>query len=555
MSMTSTMRIYLLGMVMVAVLPLLSPAQIVDEHTPQDTTWVGVGPDSVDFTAQSFEADLRRVRKIGVWLERAAGAPQVSIALVRDNGFGFPDLNFVLHASTLVAPDTAGAWVWDSTFSAVVTPNQRYWILVDGYNNLQGSGYAAVGLSNSYTDTGESMRFTTDGGTNWQQLVTRSMAIHVEGDSCSFNLVATPQQPLLCPDVPVSFGVPTGYVTYAWSDGQTAASIQVLSTGIFTVTVVDVNNCIATASVLVVNGIVPNSGLLDDYETCANDPYEFDLPPFYSAYEWSTGQTGPRDTISVSGEYWVHIVSTSGCENRDTFNLTVFPLPPVSVGAGDSLCMGDTLVVDAGPGFQTYLWSDGSNTRLDTLVATTTVWLFVSDTNGCDQRTDTVTYGFYPVPAIPIIQEFPDHLHSSLSNAYTWIMDGDTVAGQNAQDLPDPEPGLYSVIVTNLYGCSRESDTLRVEDSPVGDFVSRAISPNGDGINDQFYVEGPDRFPDMELTVFDRFGSVVYQAKPYNNLWEGTAQDGRQLPMGDYFFVLDFGTSRPTLQANLYIVR
>lgn len=542
-------------MVLLTLLPMVGWGQMVDESTPKDTTWIGVGPDSVDFVAQSFEADIKRVRKIGVWLDRVAGTGEVSMMLVRDNGFGFPDLNFVLHATPLIQPDTAGGWVWDSTFSAIVTPNQRYWIVVDGYNNLQGTGYAAVGLSNSYTDTGESMRYTTDGGTNWQQLVTRSMSIHVEGDSCTFNLNVTPQQPLLCPGVPVAISVPSGYVSYAWSDGQTAATIYVGTTGIYTVTVVDVNNCTATASALVVNGIVPTSGLLDDYETCANDPYEFDLPPFYSTYIWSTGQTGPKDTISQSGQYWVDIISTSGCQARDTFNMVVFPLPPLSIGTGDSLCFGDTLVLDPGPGFQSYLWSDNSRARLDTLTATSTVWLFVTDTNGCEQRSDTVTYGFYPVPSVPIIQELPTGLNSSLSNFYTWIMDGDTVPSENGQELPNPEPGLYSVIVTNAFGCSRQSATVQVEEVPTGDYVSRLISPNGDGVNDMFYVEGPERYPDMELIVFDRNGSQVYSAQPYQNDWDGIGSGGRQLPGGDYYFILNFGTSRETLQGNLYIAR
>ncbi|MFN8394048.1 MAG: gliding motility-associated C-terminal domain-containing protein [Bacteroidia bacterium] len=555
MSMTSIFRTYLLALVLFGLLPLASMAQVVDESTPKDTTWVGVGPDSVDFVAQSFESDIKRVRKIGVWLDRAAGTGEVSLMLVKDNGFGFPDMNFVLHASTLIQPDTAGGWVWDSTFSAVLTPFQRYWIVIDGYNNLQGSGYAEVGLSNSYTDTGESMRFSTDGGNNWQQLVTRSMAIHVEGDNCSFNLNVSPQQPLLCPGVPISFGVQSGYVSYAWSDGQTASTIYVNNTGIYTVTVVDVNNCVATASVLVVNGIVPTSGLLDDYETCANDPYEFDLPPFYSTYEWSTGQTGPKDTLTQSGQYWVHIISTSGCEVRDSFNLVVFPLPPLNIGTGDSLCAGDTVVLDAGPGFQNFLWSDNSSTQLDTLTATATVWLFVTDTNGCDQRSDTVTYGFYPVPSQPIIQELPTSLHSSLSNSYTWILDGDTIPGENAQDLPNPAPGLYSVIVTNAYGCSRESDTLRVVDAPVGDYVSRFMSPNADAYNDYFYVEGRERYPDLELIVFDRNGTELFYSKPYLNDWEGVGKGGKELPGGDYYFILNFGPSRETLQGNLYIAR
>jgi gliding motility-associated-like protein len=530
-------------------------AQTIDESTPKDTSWTGVGADSTDFVAQSFFANISRVRKFGVWLKPAAGTGEVKLALMRDNGTGSPDMNFILEESVVQMPDSNGGWVWDSTFSAVLVTGTKYWVVVDGYNNLQGTGYSTVGTSGTFTDTGEALFRSLDGGATWAAFGTQPLAVHVEGDNCTFPLTVTPQQPMLCPGTPIEVSVPSGFVSYAWSDGQTAASVFLNNVGLYSVTAVDANNCISTAAVLVVAGVQPISNLFDYYEGCQGTPMELVLPPFYAQYDWSTGATTSRDTIEDSGTYWVDMVSTTGCFGTDTFEVFMRPLPNPFVGAGDSLCTGDSVRIDAGA-FNSYTWSTAEFTREIVLTQTTTVWVEVADSFGCSVISDTVVYGFYPYPADPVLQELPTGLHSSFSNYYAWTFNGQVIPGEVGQDLANPEPGTYTVIVTNSYGCSVESDSLVVAgDTEEGDFVTEAFSPNGDGINDFFYVEGIVRYPELSLVVFDRFGGEVFRRERYNNDWFGTGKSGEILPMGDYFYVLDFGTDRESLHGNVLIGR
>ncbi len=76
--------------------------------------------------------------------------------------------------------------------------------------------------------------------------------------------------------------------------------------------------------------------------------------------------------------------------------------------------------------------------------------------------------------------------------------------------------------------------------------IPNGISPNGDGVNDEFIIPElkltPELYPNNEFIVFNRWGDVVYQAKPYNNDWTGTG-GGKDLPTGTYYFVirLDIG--------------
>ena len=72
------------------------------------------------------------------------------------------------------------------------------------------------------------------------------------------------------------------------------------------------------------------------------------------------------------------------------------------------------------------------------------------------------------------------------------------------------------------------------------------ITPNGDGVNDAFMVEGIHRFPANELTVFNRWGREVYSTENYANDWEGT-WNGQPLPDGTYFYLLTNKATGETL--------
>jgi gliding motility-associated-like protein len=93
------------------------------------------------------------------------------------------------------------------------------------------------------------------------------------------------------------------------------------------------------------------------------------------------------------------------------------------------------------------------------------------------------------------------------------------------------------------------------------DFIPSGITPNGDGINDEFIIPeiklNPELYPDNEFIVFNRWGDVVYQAKPYNNDWNGTASNsGNELPQGTYYYVvrLDIGKGK-VYQGDVTILR
>ncbi len=105
---------------------------------------------------------------------------------------------------------------------------------------------------------------------------------------------------------------------------------------------------------------------------------------------------------------------------------------------------------------------------------------------------------------------------------------------------------FYTVVVT-AGGCVEEGD-IEVDVIYQID-PTQIFSPNGDGMNDTWYVDDIDKYPNANVSVYNRLGALVYQSKGYNNEWEGRSQNGMPLPLATYYFVIDlnqFGTKAVT---------
>ena len=79
--------------------------------------------------------------------------------------------------------------------------------------------------------------------------------------------------------------------------------------------------------------------------------------------------------------------------------------------------------------------------------------------------------------------------------------------------------------------------------------VYNAVSPNDDGKNDFFRIEGIELYPENTVEIYNRWGVLVYERKGYNNLdktfkgmSEGrvTVNQSEQLPTGTYYYVLKY---------------
>ena len=82
---------------------------------------------------------------------------------------------------------------------------------------------------------------------------------------------------------------------------------------------------------------------------------------------------------------------------------------------------------------------------------------------------------------------------------------------------------------------------------------ANAITPNADGQNDTWVLEDIDAFPDALVNIYDKAGLTVYKSSGGYTAWDGTA-NGKQLPMGTYYYVIDLRDGSPIYQGTLTII-
>ncbi|MEL7220474.1 MAG: gliding motility-associated C-terminal domain-containing protein, partial [Bacteroidota bacterium] len=92
-------------------------------------------------------------------------------------------------------------------------------------------------------------------------------------------------------------------------------------------------------------------------------------------------------------------------------------------------------------------------------------------------------------------------------------------------------------------------------------FVPNTITPNDDGANDQLVFDvllfnSAEEFPDNELIIFNRWGDIIYEAKPYNNDWNGLSGDGTPVPEATYYYILRLDIGRgEIIRGDITVIR
>jgi hypothetical protein len=80
-------------------------------------------------------------------------------------------------------------------------------------------------------------------------------------------------------------------------------------------------------------------------------------------YQWSTGESTQIITVTESGNYSLTVIDGNGCAGSDDIDVVIYPLPYVDLGNDTSILAGSSLLLDAGGGHDSYLWSNDSTTQ------------------------------------------------------------------------------------------------------------------------------------------------------------------------------------------------
>jgi gliding motility-associated-like protein len=290
------------------------------------------------------------------------------------------------------------------------------------------------------------------------------------------------------------------------------------------------------------------------------------------SYLWSDGNSSEDRPNILAGVYELVITDENNCTRNDT--VTVGSEVTVNANAGEDteVCSGSSIQLE-GSGNGTFMWEPStflsdetiSNPVASGMTETTTFLLTVTETispYGCYNK-DSVTVDLYPLTGLTVTQD-------------TFVISGNSIqlevsGGPFEQYRWEPETGLdnpsvsdpvatlteavqYYVYAINSYGCE---ETGAVFVDVIEDIQAyNVFSPNGDGINEYFEITNSERFPEMLVEVYNRWGDQLFSTIGYGsgNEWDGTAR-GKEAPVGTYYYIIIPYPGANPISGNVTIIR
>ena len=321
-----------------------------------------------------------------------------------------------------------------------------------------------------------------------------------------------------------SGGIPP--FSYKWSNGNTTSQLNNVPPGNYAVTVTDKIFCQKDTSINLPSFRATKTVKID------------------STICFGKCITFGKNTICTSGAYSeTFFVAASCLDSIVTLNLTVAaPLMLPTVVSGVDCKYNLTVNPSGGKAPYRFSWQGGNSGNSRNGLAPGSYSLTVTDAVGCQK--DTI---FKLVPLDITITNKIDSADCGKANGRIEIVTVNKIKSAVWQDnttnslvRENLKAGRYTLTLTDVNGCIKRFDFEVGEKDNCGCNFYTAISPNGDGKNDYFFIDCKKKgcpdvlevcFPENEIVIFNRWGNVVFKAKPYKNDW-----DAQGLPDGVYYY-------------------
>jgi gliding motility-associated-like protein len=281
----------------------------------------------------------------------------------------------------------------------------------------------------------------------------------------------------------------------------------------------------------------------------------------------------PEFGTPVSRDYQLVFVAYSGinCISEIKQKITVQGTPKIDFKPFDPVCEEVTpfALVNANDIYQyagvgTYTGAGVSNSGMFNPSAakdgTHTIRYTFRATNGCiDTAEEKIVV--LPTPAVNAGadryllegESITIDAKAEAGNTYLWLPEVAIRDNDILNPLVSPVDDIvYRLQVTSPDGCVGSDEVKVVVLKKIK--VPNIFSPNGDGINDTWTIEHLEAYPGATLEIFNRYGQQVYFSNGYSRKWDGN-YNGKPLPTGTYYYVIDPKNGRSQMKGAITIIR
>lgn len=285
----------------------------------------------------------------------------------------------------------------------------------------------------------------------------------------------------------------------------------------------------------------------DDVAICENEIGQLTVTvPNTATVNWYDAETGGalllENSISfepaVAGTYYAESVSGPiNCTSatRTAVTLTINP----SVEVQDEtivFCEGESTTLSADLDNVSYLWNTGAITKEIVISTAGAYTVEITSPEGCS-TTKTILVSPIAVPVVKDIRSNGADIQIILENdgLFEFALEGE--AFQLSPIFENISGGLYTINISYGDNCGVVSQEY------IHVVIPKFFTPNADGNNDVFMVEGLALFSSFELSIFNRFGQLLKNTSQ-NESWDGNL-NGKPMPADTYWYQLKIeGTTR-----------
>ncbi len=362
----------------------------------------------------------------------------------------------------------------------------------------------------------------------------------------------------------------SGGISYLWQPPTGLNNIQISNplaspvlSQTYTVLVTDALGCTKNDEIFVLVNPLPPTNAGQDITMCSGTSIYLNGSGGI-IYNWSPGFSLSDSTISnpiASPDsplvYTLSVIDTNGCKNSDSIQVDIlYPFNAI-VKDDTCICLNDTAQLWAtvlNTYQYNYKWtpliglsnSEISNpTSSPTLETTYTVIVY----DGlCYADTDSVVICVYELPEVfagydqTIIAGNSTELQASTINSGTFAWAPDSTLSCKTCLITYAFPIVttsYIITITDLNSC-KDNDTTIVDvvctDASL--FAPNAFTPNGDGLNDKFELEGAGIASLNYLRIFNRWGELLFETNSLLQGWDGFFNQ-RIMPPDVYIYYLE----------------
>ncbi|MBI3521123.1 MAG: SBBP repeat-containing protein [Bacteroidetes bacterium] len=349
------------------------------------------------------------------------------------------------------------------------------------------------------------------------------------------------------PVVNLDFYSVTPLITYTWvPTNATTHSISVTSGGTYTIFITNpANGCVSSCTTEVTENTSPPMANASNTTTLTCLTTNATLSGNGTGYyTWAgpgivSGTNSPNPVVNAPGIYTLTVTDFSnGCTATATTSVTQQILTPtVTISNPDTLTCFINTVTISGSATGTYLWSgpgivSGANTNQITVNQPGIYTLSVTNTIGC---TTTVTTQVIQALDTPTLMVSPNvvllsgeqtTIFSGGGSNFTWLPNGGISCLTCTSNTVAPLISTSYCAQTSAGSCTTQACvTVTIKElcaEPISYSVPNALSPNGDGLNDELCLRGWENcVKSFYIAIYDRWGEKVYESIDPGFCWDG----------------------------------